>query len=145
MSKRAHCKCTVEFSQVVSWSERGPKNPKENFFIPNLVNFLIKISLIGGMSCCRISPMSPSYSMHIWTYINKHTGAGRCTLGLELIQSVEDQTINTCRVYYTKLAKISIHREMFLPRYTNWIDLCLFVPISPQSQNSELQEHRYQL
>ena len=85
--------------------KKRTQNPKDNFFIPTLVNFLIKISLIGGISRCWISPMSPSSSMHIWTYIKKHTGTGRCTLGLELIQSVEDQTINTCWVYDKNLQK----------------------------------------
>ena len=41
---------------------------------PNLVIFLIRIVLRGGMTHCHISPTSPSYNTHIWDYTSKHAG-----------------------------------------------------------------------
>ena len=62
--------------------ERAPKNPNGDFFIPNLLDFLIPIVLRGGMTHFNVSPTAPSYIMPIWTYISKHVGDCICILGL---------------------------------------------------------------
>ena len=60
MSERARWKGTVEFTQGRHWSWRVPKNPKDDFFIPNLVHFLIQIILRGEMSHYHISKTAPT-------------------------------------------------------------------------------------
>ena len=78
--------------------EEDPKTPNDDYFIPNLVHFLIHFILRGGMTHLHISPTAPSYSMHTWTYISKHAGECSCNLGMDKIQNVEDQPIKTNQV-----------------------------------------------
>ena len=51
------------------WAGTGSKTPKYDFFINNLLHFFIRIDLRGSMYHWNIFPAAPSYSTHIWTYI----------------------------------------------------------------------------
>ena len=59
-SERKYWKHTVEFSRGRPWAGRGTENPTDDFFTPNLVNFLIQITLRGEMALCHILTMAPS-------------------------------------------------------------------------------------
>ena len=78
--------------------EEDPKNPNDDLFITDLVHFLIRFILRGGMTHSHISPTAPSCSMHTWAYIYKHAGECSCNLGMDKVQYVEDQPINTNHV-----------------------------------------------
>ena len=88
----------IEFVRGRPWTRRGPQNPNDDFFIPDLVHFIIHFILSGGMTHSHISPTAPIYSMHILTYISKYAGECSCNLGLDKIQNIEYQPINTNQV-----------------------------------------------
>ena len=69
MRKITCWKCTVEFAWGRPQTGRGPKNPKYDLYITNLVNFIIQIVWRVEMAHSYILPTAPSYSMHILTYI----------------------------------------------------------------------------
>ena len=75
---------TSRFNMVIYLLKKlNTKTSNYYFFIPDLVNFLIRVILKGGMTHFHTSPIAPSYSMHIRTYIYKHAGYCTYNLGLE--------------------------------------------------------------
>ena len=82
--------------------EECPKKSNDDFFLPNLVSFLVPIIIRVGINHLYILSTVTSYKIHTLTYIFKHAGEYSFTPGLDEIKNVEDQPIKTNQIYSIK-------------------------------------------